>query len=75
MLAYKDEEAGRELVRVNPRHTSVTCGQCHHRDPANRVSQAEFRCGACGHETHADVNAARNILRAGLAQRVSAKSA
>ena len=31
------------------------------------LTQAEFRCLARGHHAHADVNAARNILRAGLA--------
>jgi hypothetical protein len=33
------------------------------------VTQAEFRCLACGHQAHADVNAAKNILRAGLVLR------
>ncbi|MDQ6783071.1 MAG: transposase, partial [Actinomycetota bacterium] len=30
-------------------------------------SQAEFGCRACGHRANADVNAAVNILAAGLA--------
>ena len=41
--------------------------QCGHVATGNRVSQAMFRCLACGSEAHADVNAAINILKAGLA--------
>jgi putative transposase len=67
ILAGKAEEAGRSVIRVDPRHTSQTCAACGHVDAGNRVSQAEFRCRCCGHTAHADVNAARNILRAGLA--------
>ncbi len=68
VLAYKAEEAGRELVAVDPRFTSVTCHTCGHVDPGSRIG-AVFRCSACGQGAHADVNAARNILRAGLALR------
>jgi putative transposase len=68
MLAYKAEEAGRELIRVNPRHTSQRCAECDTVERDSRVG-AVFRCVACGHTDHADINAARNILRAGLAQR------
>jgi putative transposase len=67
ILEAKAEEAGRTVVSVNPRHTSQTCHECGHVDAGNRVSQAEFLCRKCGHETHADINAARNILGAGLA--------
>jgi putative transposase len=35
----------------------------------NRHSQAEFCCQRCGHRAHADINAAINIHRAGLALR------
>lgn len=59
--------AGRTVIAVDPRHTSQRCAQCGHTGASNRVSQAEFRCLACGHHANADVNAARNILRAGLA--------
>jgi putative transposase len=68
ILKGKAEEAGRTVIDVDPRHTSQTCGECGHVDPGNRVSQAVFRCQLCGHQAHADINAARNILRAGLAR-------
>jgi putative transposase len=67
ILTAKAESAGRTVIAVDPRHTSQRCAQCGHTTPGNRVTQAEFRCLACGHHAHADVNAARNILRAGLA--------
>lgn len=51
------------------RHTSQTCHECGHVAKGNRVTQAEFRCLSCGHEAHADVNAAKNILRLGQSQR------
>ena len=67
VLSAKAESAGRTVIAVDPRHTSQRCAQCGHIAAGNRASQAEFRCLACGHHAHADVNAAINILRAGLA--------
>lgn len=67
LIVAKAECAGRQVVFVNARHTSQRCGQCGHVERGNRVSQAVFRCQRCGHTAHADVNAAKNILRAGLA--------
>jgi putative transposase len=72
-IAYKAEEAGRETIAVNPRHTSQTCAECGHVDSRNRDATA-FVCRRCGYVAHADVNAARNILRAGLAQRSKRKA-
>lgn len=72
VLRAKAESAGRVVVGVDPRFTSQTCAECGHVAAGNRVSQAVFRCLACGHEAHADVNAARNILRAGLALQAQA---
>ncbi len=68
-VAYKAEEAGRTTIAVDPRHTSQTCARCGHTEAGNRCRQAVFRCLRCGHQAHADHNAAINILRAGLAQR------
>jgi putative transposase len=73
MVAYKAEEAGRQLVVVNPRRTSQTCAACGYVHKDSRKGTV-FRCVSCGHRDHADVNAAVNILRAGLAQRPQARS-
>lgn len=64
-LGYKLAASGGNLIKVNPRNTSRTCSNCGSIDARNRENQAEFRCIECGHEAHADVNAAINILRAG----------
>jgi putative transposase len=72
LLTYKAESAGRTVVIVDPRYTSQRCAECGHVEAGNRVTQAVFRCRRCGHEDHADVNAARNILRAGRARLASA---
>ena len=68
MINYKAEGAGRAVIRVDPRFTSQTCHACGHVEAGNRDG-TEFRCLKCGHTDHADINAARNILRAGLALR------
>ncbi|MFI7450608.1 RNA-guided endonuclease InsQ/TnpB family protein [Nonomuraea sp. NPDC049714] len=75
ILSHKAESAGRELIAVNPANTSRTCARCGHCAKDNRLTQAEFACTACGHTAHADVNAAINILRAGLALRQAAQAA
>lgn len=67
ILHAKAEEAGRRVVDIDPRHTSDRCEVCDFTAAENRVSQAQFRCQACGNVAHADEQAARNILRAGLA--------
>jgi putative transposase len=58
---------GAEIIKVNPAYTSQTCNACGHVARESRESQAVFRCVACGHGANADVNAAKNILAAGLA--------
>ena len=56
------------LVKVNPRNTSRMCAVCKHVSSENRDSQADFSCKVCGHQAHADTNAAINILNLGLAR-------
>ncbi|HCT78273.1 MAG TPA: transposase [Micromonosporaceae bacterium] len=58
---------GATIVKVNPAYTSQTCSACRHVASDSRKSQAVFRCVACRYQYHADVNAAKNILAAGLA--------
>jgi len=67
MITYKAESAGRAVIAVEPHNTSRTCAHCGHVSAGNRRG-AVFKCQACGHGTHADTNAAINILRAGRAQ-------
>ena len=67
VLDAKAEKAGRQVLKVDPRYTSQMCHECGHTTAGNRVTQALFKCLACGHSAHADVNAAQNIKRAGLA--------
>lgn len=58
---------GATVVKVNPAYTSQRCSRCGVVDAKSRESQAVFACTTCGHRDHADVNAAKNILAAGLA--------
>jgi putative transposase len=59
--------SGTRVVKVPAAFTSQRCSACGHVDPKSRESQAVFRCTQCSRPAeHADVNAARNILAAGL---------
>jgi putative transposase len=60
-LVYKAKLAGVPLVAVDPKNTSRECAECGHTDTGNRPNQSTFRCLACGHAEHADINAARVI--------------
>jgi putative transposase len=59
--------SGTQVVKVPAAFTSQRCSACGHVDPKSRESQAVFRCTHCLRPAeHADVNAAKNILAAGL---------
>jgi len=72
MLAYKCTQFGGTLVSVDPRNSSIECARCGHVAKENRVSQAVFRCMACGRMANADTNAAQVVLRRGLTARSGA---
>lgn len=56
------ERFGIEITEVNPAYSSQE-HDCGYVDKSNRPSQARFQCRWCGAKRHADVQAARNLLR------------
>jgi putative transposase len=60
----EDKAPGR-VQKIAAAYTSQTCHACGHIARESRESQPSFWCVACGHQAHADVNAARNIAAAG----------
>lgn len=64
LLSYKAVEAGRELVKVNPKGTSQVCSNCGEKVPKS-LSVRVHRCPYCGLEIDRDLNAALNIEAVG----------
>ena len=60
-LLDKAEEAGRDVVRVNPAYTSQTCSGCGHRQPMPLCVRV-YECPHCGLVIHRDHNGSKNIL-------------
>ncbi|GAB3995657.1 RNA-guided endonuclease TnpB family protein [Glycomyces albus] len=68
MIEYKAEWYGRNLVVVDRFLPSTkTCSACGTMKTTMPLAQRVFECAACGHTEDRDVNAAKNILAAGLA--------
>jgi putative transposase len=68
MLAYKAERAGRRLLIVNRWYpSSKICSACGHLLPELSMGIHQWVCPVCGTRHDRDLNAARNILAAGLA--------
>ncbi|WP_223269927.1 RNA-guided endonuclease InsQ/TnpB family protein [Nostoc sp. 'Peltigera membranacea cyanobiont' 213] len=66
---YKANIAGVPVVFVPPAYTSQTCSRCHHVHPVKGKSyrsNKSFKCGHCGFEHDADINAALNIAVLGV---------
>ena len=67
-VGYKANIAGVLLVFVPPAYTSQTCSRCGHIHPIKGKSYRNgkvFKCGHCGFEHDADLNAALNIAALG----------
>lgn len=62
-LAYKAENAGKHVVKVNPAYTSQICSSCGI-IIKKELSERVHRC-SCGFEADRDINAAINILSFG----------
>jgi putative transposase len=73
LLAEKAEHYGRGFHRIGrfvP--TSQTCSECGASDGPKPLGVRAWTCAACGVVHDRDVNAARNILAAGRAERLNA---
>jgi len=64
-LSCKAEEAGRQLIKVNPAYTSQNCSSCGNR-VSKKLSDRVHHCFHCGLKIDRDINAAKNIKRLGL---------
>lgn len=70
MLAYKADLYGHKFVTVNPRNTTQTCSECGYLmcgDKKLTLKDREWTCPQCGNHHIRDWNAAKNILKKGLA--------
>jgi putative transposase len=67
LTAYKAERRGGRVIVVSPSGTSQKCSRCGEMVPKS-LSERVHRCLKCGLTLDRDINAARNILKAGLEQ-------
>ena len=73
MLEYKARKHGRTFARIGRfEPTSQVCSACGVKDGPKPLSVRQWTCAACGTVHDRDVNAARNILAAGRADRLNA---
>jgi putative transposase len=60
-ITWNATKRGVQATRVKSAYSSQECHVCHYVDRKNRPNQQTFCCRACGHTTHADLNASQNI--------------
>ena len=65
MLSYKAEDAGKRLVKVNPKNTTQECSGCGEIVP-KKLWDRVHNCPHCGLVLDRDHNAAINVLNRGL---------
>ena len=68
MTEYKAARAGRHLIVIDRFYpSSTTCSECGHLLASLSLSTRTWQCPSCGTRHDRDINAAKNILAAGLA--------
>jgi putative transposase len=73
LIGEKAEAYGRGFYQIGRSvPTSQTCSECGTRDGPKPLSVRTWACAACGAVHDRDINAARNILAAGRADRLNA---
>lgn len=76
LLESKGKQYGREVVTINRwLPTSQVCSACGHHDGKKELSIREWQCPSCGTVHDRDINAALNILAAGLAESQNGRGA
>jgi len=68
MMVYKAEEAGKQVMFVDPRGTTQRCSQCGETVP-KEIQDRWHCCLHCGFEADRDFNAALEIKRLGRSLR------
>ena len=64
---YKALRAGKLCIEVPAHYSSQECSHCGFTHPDNRRSQAEFVCQSCHYTDNADTNAAKVLVKRGVA--------
>ncbi len=65
IIEVKAENAGRQVIAVSPHYTSQKCSQCGG-IVKKALSVRTHVCTCCGYIADRDINAAKNILQAGM---------